>query len=154
VARAGEQGRETEPAQQVVDGLQAAEHAELLLEDAADVPAARRAGAVGGGRAGLEALLLFGGDRALGAAACTAEQAVGASGVVAGDPGADLAGRQQDPGGDPLRGLPREGQADGGQAAGDGRPWRWSRSGCGRPVPRRCGAAGRTWVASFQAWLG
>jgi hypothetical protein len=109
--------------QQVVDGLQAAEHAELLPEDAADVLAAQGADAVGRGRAGpeafLEALLLLGAQRASAAAARAVEQAVGAGGVVAADPRADLAGGEQDLGAALLGGLPQQGQADGGQPAGD-----------------------------------
>ena len=41
VALAGPQRYEAEPVQQAVDGLQAAGHAELLREDAADVRAAQ-----------------------------------------------------------------------------------------------------------------
>jgi hypothetical protein len=40
VARPGARRREAEAAQRAVDGLQAARHAELFLEDAAGVPAA------------------------------------------------------------------------------------------------------------------
>jgi hypothetical protein len=109
--------------QQAVDGLQGAQHAELGLKDAADVRAAQRAHPVGLGRAGAQAVaqlaLLVGGERAFAAAAGPVAQGIGAAPVVAGDPGADLPVGGQDLGGDGRRGLPEEGQADGGEAAGD-----------------------------------
>ena len=55
VAWAGTQRAEAEPAQQVVDGLERTQHAELVAEDAADVRAAQDADAVGLGGAGAEA---------------------------------------------------------------------------------------------------
>ena len=120
MARPRPQRLQAEAVQQVVDRLQAAEHAKLLLEDAADVFAAERADAVGRGRprqdAPLEALLLLGSQRPLAAPALFVEQAVGPAGVVAADPGADLAGGEQDVGADLLGGLPQQGQPDGGQS--------------------------------------
>jgi hypothetical protein len=72
VRRPGAQGLEAEAMQQVVDGLQRADNAELVAEDAADILAAERADAIGLVRAGAETdrepLLLVGGERPLAAA--------------------------------------------------------------------------------------
>src|SRR5262249_39116609 len=94
-ARPGAQGLEPQAGHQPVDGVQAAQDAELLPEDAPHVPSPEGAAAVGRGRAGAEALsealLLLGRQRALAAAALEVVQAGQAPGVVARHPGADLA---------------------------------------------------------------
>src|SRR5262249_8038235 len=106
---------------QVVGAVQAAKHAELLLEDAPHVLASEGADAVVGGRAVfealLEALLLGGAERPVASAARKGVQGGQAGGVVAGDPGADLALRQQHLLCDGRRGLAQERQADGAEAA-------------------------------------
>lgn len=121
--RPGAEGLEAEAVQQVVDGLQGAQHAELLGEDAAGALAPQGADAVGVGRAGPEAvagpLLLVRGERPLAAAAAAVGQGVRPRGVVAGDPGADLAVGQQHLAGDGPRGLAEQGQPDGGQPTGN-----------------------------------
>ena len=114
---------EPQPVQQVVDGLEASGHPELLAEDAPHVLAPERAHAVGrsgaGPQPGREAGLLAGVERRLAAAARGVGQAVGAAGVVAGDPGADLPLGEQDLGGGTGGTVPEQGQADRVQAAGD-----------------------------------
>jgi hypothetical protein len=103
VARAGAQRPEAQAVQQVVDGLQGAQHTELGFQDVADVLAAQHAHPVGLGGAGAQAVpqpaLLRGGERAFAAAA----------GPVG----------QQDLGSDGRRSLPQEDEAGGAEAAGD-----------------------------------
>jgi len=123
VPRPRPQRLEAEAVEQVVDGLEASQHAELRSQDAADVLAPQGADPVGVGRAGPEAvfepLLLVGIERSLAAAAVAVGQGVGPAGVVAGQPGADLAVGQQHLCGDGPRSVAKQGQPDGGQAAGD-----------------------------------
>jgi hypothetical protein len=126
VSGAGAQRLEPESVQKVVDGLQAADDAELLLQDAADVPAPQDAHPVRFGRAGPhpfpESVLLVGGERGLPPTPGEVGQGVRAAGVVPADPGADLALGQEYLGGD-LRGGPAEqGQPDGRQPASNLRP--------------------------------
>ena len=120
--RAGPQRLEAEAVQQVVDGLEAAGDAELLAEDAPHVLPAEGADAVGGRRAGPQALgesePLGGVERRLAAAPRRVGQAGGPGGVVAGDPGADLPLGEQHPAGGVGGGVAEQRQAHRGQAAG------------------------------------
>ena len=121
MARAGAQGAEAEPVHQVVDGLQRSQHAELDLQDAADVLAAQRADAVGLGGAGAEPVaepaLLLGGERSAPAAPGPVGQGVEAAVVVARHPGADLSVGEQNLGSDGRGGPAQQCQPDGAEAA-------------------------------------
>lgn len=119
MAGPGPQGLEPEAVQQVVHGLEAPGHAELGLQDAADVLAPQGAYPVPLGRPGGEPVpeppLLVARQRGLAAAAGPVGQCGGAAGVVPGDPGADLPLGQEHLPGDLRGGAAEEGQPHGGQ---------------------------------------
>ena len=113
----GHQAAEAEAMQQVVDGLEAQEHAELPLEDAAEVGAVEGADAVLGRGAGLEPLAEAGQFRPGQAGRATGvgplAQRLGAAAVVAGDPGLDGADAAAEGRGDPGGGAALGGEDDG-----------------------------------------
>jgi len=109
--------------EQVVDGGQRPDQPELLPEDEADVLPAGGADPVGRGRAGPEAVGHAGpgvvAERRLPSPAGGVGEPVRAAGVVPGDPGPDLPGREEDVGGDVLGAVAEEGEADGGEPPPD-----------------------------------
>lgn len=115
--------REAERVQQVVGRLEPADHAELDLQDAADVLAAQGADAVVGRRPGVEARLqlpfLVRRQRALAAAAGAVAEAVEPAFVVAADPGVDRASGELDLGGEFRERLAFEDAEDGLESADD-----------------------------------
>jgi hypothetical protein len=127
VARAGAQGLEPESVQQVVNRLQAADHAEFVLQDPAHVFTAQGAHPVGVSRTGSESvselLLLIVGQGLLAPAPGSIGQCIGSAGVVPRDPSAHLARGQEHPLGDIGRGVAEQGQADGAEPARDACPW-------------------------------
>jgi hypothetical protein len=112
--------------QQVVDRLKAADHTEFFFEDAAHVPPAQGAHAVGLGRprvqARREALFLVVGQGLLAPAPGPIDEGFNRAAVVPRDPRAHVALGQEHLLCDLGCGVAQKGQPNGGQSAGDSRP--------------------------------
>ena len=123
MTRARAQGLEPEPVQQVLDGLEAANHAELVLQDSAHVLAAQGADPVGLGRPGaesvLELLLLIVSQGLVAPAPGSVDQGIDPARVVPCDPGAHRPLREQHLLGDVGCGVTEQGQSDGTEAPSD-----------------------------------
>jgi hypothetical protein len=121
VAGPGAERLEPEGVEQVVDGGQRPDQAELGRQDAADVRPAEGAHPIGRRRPGPQAVGHAGPgglvERRLPAPPGGVGQPVRAAGVVPGDPGPDLPGREDDVRGDVLGAAAEEGEPDGGQPA-------------------------------------